>query len=172
MQESRPDLLRLIRAAGQDPTGWRDVLEAFVAAMRGAQGTFFRSKTTTHHGGTIAVSVGVSDDDLAIYRSRWALEDPWLTRVQLDKVPRGVVVPSQVTCPDEALEQTAIYREFLAPRDWHYGGGVLLLRDDEEVALMSMLRPRGLGPLTDVEVEFWQSLVPELCATLRPEHLR
>lgn len=84
-----------------------------------------------------------------------------MSRVQKD-TPVGVIRRSHEITPDDLLESTEIYQRFLAPRDWHYGFGVILLRSDSLFSLLSTLRPKHRGPITDAELEWINQLVPHL----------
>ena len=139
---------------------WPIFLEKFCGLMNFAQASF-----TIHYpdgkGFDARATYGVSDNDLLIYQ-RYVKDDPWTSGDIVRTTPLGVVVPSNSICPDEQLEKLDVYKDFLGPRGWHYGGGVVLARNHHQFAVLSGSRSKALGPLKDSEIEVWNQIVPHL----------
>lgn len=160
-------MLDLIYGAVEDSTLWKVFLQRFVDDMHCVLGnlniSFFR-----HRLFSMKALVGFSDEDHEEYANgKWKGQDPWMARLENVPFIPGSMKMSQEFCPDEELEQTEVYRQFLGPRGIHYGGGVLLAATEWQASLMVVLRPKERGPLTEAEQSYWREYVPHLMRALR-----
>lgn len=159
-------MVGLIYEALEDPACWTRFLEHFVVAIRAKQATFWLTHSQ-HWDISFSASTGIPKEVLSTYQEKWKDQDPYVSHVNLSEQPVGVIVPSHELCPDDILEQTAVYRHFFHALDWHYGGGVLIDFQPTMAALMSTLRSKSVGPLNQEEIGLWQRLVPHLQRAVR-----
>lgn len=156
----------MIYGALEDPAQWRQFLDEFLKRIGGGHALFVIQYANSPQA-SVAQYVGATDHDFAEYTTKWAQQDPWMIRAGFGRYPIGKVVPSQEICPDDELEVTQIYNEFLKPRNWHYGGGVYLASGTGQMAVLSCIRAKSLGPLSADELDWWQSLTPHLMRAVR-----
>lgn len=176
-QHTTVRVAQAVLRAVDDPGAWQTFLEEFTAALHCDQSSLMVwTPQYEHH--SVSCFTGASEEDRHEFVEKWAQEDPWMTRAQTDS-PEGVFIRSNEITPDEVLVETRIYREFLLPRDWHYGGGVILHRSPSLLSILSTIRSKEKGPITDDEMEWIQMMVPLLqeaarahegLARLRTEH--
>lgn len=161
-------MVGLIYAAVEDSSLWRTFLERFVAHLRCNMGTFsiasFRQPAFT-----LNTVVGVSEEEYEDYNNgTWKGKDPWLpAAAKCMPMPAGTMRMSQDFCPDAELEQTEVYQQYLGRRGLHYGGGVVLASSASQASLMTVLRPKELGPLSQAEQSYWRDFVPHLVRAVR-----
>jgi DNA-binding CsgD family transcriptional regulator/PAS domain-containing protein len=151
-------LIELIYAGLTDPAHWQTFLDGFRERLRAGHGMLLIAHVQ-HNSYSLAVTSGIRPgvyDELM----RWNDRDPWAQRIDWSTAFPGQFRASHEICPDEILESTEMYREFLGPLDWHYGGGLLLAASPAQKALLSSLRSKELGPLNADEVAFHHRLSP------------
>ena len=159
-------MVALVYAALDDPGGWTRFLQAFVTAVNTTQAVFSLTHSD-HWEWSISAYVGLEEESIRQYAEAWAIHDPWVAHLNMGGAARGLVVPSQELCPDDVLEELEIYRQFLKPLGFHYGGGVLLDSQPTLTAFMSTSRPKSRGTLNSEELGLWQSLVPHMQRAIR-----
>lgn len=163
---SSSDWIELIYAAAEDSSRWDAFLAAFCERLHARLGTF-SIQYSDRPEVSISRHLGGTEQDFVEYATKWAAQDPWMTRVLFGAYPIGRVVPSQEICPDEELEPTEFYQQWLKPRKMHYGGGVYLTNGANQKSILAINRPKTSGPLTSEELNFWQSLTPHLSRAVR-----
>jgi DNA-binding CsgD family transcriptional regulator/PAS domain-containing protein len=140
-----------IYEASRDGGLWPRVLLQVCELLGSPRGSFWiRSKQN----GELTTSCvhGQSEEDQREYLDKWALQDPWLLR--LDRFPReeGVFAPSHSVITDEELEATEVYQAYLSPRKLHYGGGAWIARGVDVESFLTVIRSKQSGPLTEYEL--------------------
>lgn len=145
---------------------WSHFVESFAEEFQAKLATFLLVYRQTPEL-SVSCFVGATNEEYRTFVEKWAVEDPWVQWMQQNEYAEGVIRRSNEICPDEELEETRYYKEFLAPRDWHYGCGVVVKRTEHYEALLSFLRPKALGPLRDEELETIGFLVPHLQRAVR-----
>lgn len=159
-QHATVRVAQAVLRAVDDPGAWQTFLEEFTAALHCDQSSLMVwTPQYEHH--SVSCFTGASEEDRREFGEKWVQEDPWMTRVQTDS-PEGVFIRSNEITPDEVLVETRIYREFLLPRNWHYGGGVILHRSPSLFSTLTTLRSKEKGPITEEELEWIQMIVPLL----------
>ncbi|MBL0157309.1 MAG: helix-turn-helix transcriptional regulator [Bryobacterales bacterium] len=163
---SGDELIQLAYEALERPDAWQELLDGIVAATGRTQGLLSviypgRSEYS------FQVSIGAPPEALREYAERWHGEDIWATRVDPFQVPVGKILLSQDICPDEILEASDYYREFLARYRWHYGAGVRLSGQAHQMAVLTVNGPKESGPLKSHHVDVLNRLLPHLCRAVR-----
>ncbi len=154
-----------ILAAVEDPSRWQAFLEGFNGVLRSDQSSLMVFTLEYEHKG-IACYAGATEEDRIEYMALWIHQDPWMTRAQKD-APEGVFIRSNEITPDHVLEGLDVYQQYLKPRDWHYGGGVILLRSPVLLSILATSRSKAKGPITNEEKEWIEHLVPYLQTAAR-----
>ena len=161
-------MIGLIYAAVEDSSLWRSFLERFIQHLKCNMGTFsitsFRQPAYT-----LNTVVGVSEEEYEDYNNgTWKGQDPWFpAAAKLMPAPAGAMRMSQDLCPDDELEKTEVYKQYLGRRGLHYGGGVVLASSASQASVMTVLRPKELGPLSEAEQSYWRGFVPHLVRAVR-----
>lgn len=166
--EAPGHLVELIYDAVPDASRWPKFLDAFAEAMHVNQTVL--SIMYPAYPEVAVTAIGGPGGTEAVhreYREKWQSVDPWVSNRDMTTVGEGQVVPSQELCPDEILEQTEIYREFLGKHGFHYGGGAMLACGPTQYSVHSAVRPKSAGILTPEELALWQSLVPHLMRAVK-----
>lgn len=158
-------LILQIHAAAEDPARWQTFLEGFHTALGSAQSALNIYTSGFVHN-SVTCYTGATEADRLEYEQRWAALDPWMSRARQD-APAGVICRSHEITPDEVLEPMEIYQQYLLPRGWHYGCGVILLRSEALFSILSTTRPKQRGPITDAEVEWISQFIPHLQVAAR-----
>lgn len=113
------------------------------------------------------VKWGLPDEDVKEYLRRWVTQDPWTSDKSIPDVPVGLVANRADVCPDEVLEASEPYLQFLKPRNLHYGAAAMLLGSRRMRSMFGVLRPKSAGRLTPAEMERVRMVVPHLQRVLR-----
>jgi DNA-binding CsgD family transcriptional regulator len=156
----------LIYAAMEDPSRWTDFLNAFMSRMKASQ-ALLSVRYDDQPAVSLAAYVGGTAEDVREYMEKWAAEDPWVKDLRMQDYGPGTIRLSHQICPDEVLERTEFYRQYLAPRQWHYGAGLVLYSRDIQAGLLSFNRPKATGPVQEEECEFLRSITPALERAVR-----
>ncbi|HEY3439470.1 MAG TPA: hypothetical protein VGK29_01905 [Paludibaculum sp.] len=159
---SGDELIQLAYEALERPSAWQDLLDGIVAATGRTQG-LLSIVYPDQIEYSFQVSSGVPPEALREYAERWNGKDIWATRVDPFKIPVGKLLLSQDICPDEILEASDYYREFLARYRWHYGGGVRLSGRAHQMAVLTVNGPKESGPLQSHHIDLLNRVLPHLC---------
>lgn len=160
------DWIDLIYSAVEDPNRWDDLLMAFKERMEAVVVTL-AIQYAERPEMSVTKYQGATEQELIEYQTKWAAQDPWMTRIIFGQYPIGQFVCSQEICPDEELEATEFYREFSKPRQHHYGGGVYLTNGANQKSVFGFNRPKRCGPLRRDELDFLNGLIPHMCRAVR-----
>lgn len=158
-------LLLAIFEAVEDSARWQTFLEGFTQALNSNQSALMLWTHAYEHN-AISCYTGATEEDRREFLERWATQDPWVTRAPRDAAD-GVFYRSHEITPDEILEKTEMYQQYLKPRCWHYGGSVILLRSPSLFSMLSTTRAKEKGPITDEEREWVGGLIPFLRTAVR-----
>src|SRR4051794_2496729 len=136
----RNKLMELAYQAVEDPNFWNTFLGAFCDKMKadfGLLSLFYPQ----HDQWDVTYLIGGTQEELREYQQKW--QDPWASGDAVHKVPVGEIQLSHELCPDEVLEQLDVYKEFLAARNAHYGGAVVLDHSHHQRSLLSFCRAKS-----------------------------
>ena len=156
----------LIYAAAEDPSRWNDFLHAFSEKMEAGQAVL-SVRHEDHPPASIAAYVGGTFEDLVEYQTKWAHLDPWTKDLSMQHFTRGAIRLSHEICPNEDLEQMDFYQQYLSPRGWHYGAGLVIYSQPAQAGLLSFSRHKSKGPVREEECDFLRSITPALERAVR-----
>jgi DNA-binding CsgD family transcriptional regulator len=164
--QSGDELTQLAYEALDRPSAWQELLDGIVAATQRTQGllSIVYPEQPVY---SIQISSGAPPEALREYADRWLGQDIWATRVDPFSVPVGKLLLSQDICPDEILEASDYYRQFLLRYNWHYGGGVRLSGQSHQMAVLSVTGPKAHGPLNSQHIAILNRVIPHLCRAVR-----
>jgi DNA-binding CsgD family transcriptional regulator len=153
------ELIAAIYDAVGDASCWGSFLEAFGRATRSKQATLLIGGKQLESPAMV-VRYGWTPQDDEAFASKYIHTDGWLLRgVSLGE---GEVIASHELWPEQEMVASTYYREFLQPRDWHFGMGCTYLRTPFGVSVISMLRSKKEGPCLEPEITLLKALVPHL----------
>jgi len=156
----------LIYGAMESPSDWQRFLNAFADRLRASQAVL-SVRFDDQPAVSIAAFVGATNDDLIEYSTKWRHRDPWMKDLEMQSFGSGEIRLSDQICPDEVLEQTEFYQQFLQPRNWHFGAGLVLYAGAAQAGILSFLRPKTLGPTSEEECTFLRAITPALSRAVR-----
>lgn len=165
-RRSGDELTQLAYEALDRPTAWQELLDGIVTATHRTQGLL----SIVYPGQpvySIQVTSGAPPEALREYAERWHGQDIWASRVDAFSLPVGKLLLSQEICPDEILEASEYYRQFLVRYRWHYGAGVRLSGHAHQMAVLSVTGPKEHGPLNRGDVTLLNRVIPHLCRAVR-----
>ncbi len=151
----------LIYSAAEDASRWNAFLQAFIEKMEAGQAVL-SVRHEDYPPASIAAYVGGTMEDLVEYQTKWAHLDPWTRDLTMQHFTRGAIRLSNEICPDEDLEQMDFYQQYLYPRGWHYGAGVVIYSQPAQAGLLSFARHKSKGPVREEECDFLRSITPAL----------
>jgi DNA-binding CsgD family transcriptional regulator len=153
------DLLGLVYDAAGDASYWPKFLQSLVRAIGASKG-LLAIRDSKHTEFAYACWCGWSDEDIRLYRERYAESDPWRTGTA--RSPEGVVGTDLDLCPREETEASLAFREFYAPRGAIHGIGAIILVTPTGQATLSILRDADAGPFGEAEKAILRLLNPHL----------
>ena len=103
---------------------------------------------------------GWNAEDYQLYMTRYAASDVWAIRGA--GLLEGQIAASHELWAEDEMCESAFYREFLAPKDWHFGMGAVFLRTESSMSAISLLRPKREGPCGTIELTLMQEILPHL----------
>jgi PAS domain-containing protein len=158
----RSDLVEIIGeiyAAAEDPRAWSNVLR-LLGVEFGSTMNVFGLNDQESPGGQIAVTDGTDSKMEREYNSYYHSVNVLLQRVQ-GGLGQSLLI-SQEIIQDGDLLKTEYYQEFLRRWDFFYFIGGVFTRTSTANALLSLARPRSVGPYTSEEKETVTLLMPHL----------
>lgn len=81
------------------------------------------------------------------------------------------VVCSDTLMPAHIWKQTRFYQEFMAPRNYHHDTDMFFRRDNEIIAILTLLRDETLGRFTKEELDLLRDIHPFMEYTLNQVYL-
>lgn len=147
----------------EEPERWQIFLEQYAAAV-GAASAILISHDTDQHVTKVVAAVDVDLPFQRRYGSEYANRDPYLKRV-LAQAHLGVVIPGHAVCPEEELERTEYYQEYLRPQNIFHSLGALFPAGGGLVNI-GATRARGQERFGDLEAQAAQQLIPHVQRSL------
>jgi DNA-binding CsgD family transcriptional regulator/PAS domain-containing protein len=144
----------------EDPALWQDFLEGYAALVKAASAIMI-----AHDADTQGVKVlAVESLDLAYQRKHYkdyASRDVYIQRAREHGGPIGVVVPGHVMCPEQQLEGSEFYQDYLRPQNIYHSLGAVISTPQGWVNI-GATRPRNDPRFGREEVAAAQALMPHL----------
>lgn len=166
LAETGDTLIQLAYEALERGTAWQELLDGIVAATGRTLGLLSLAYPE-HPVLSFELSTGAPQEAFREYAERWKEHDALAMRVDWFGVPPGKLLLSHEICPDEVLEATEYYRQFLLRYRWHYGAIVRLSSHARQVAFLSLSGPKESGPLNGRSIELLNRVIPHICRAVR-----
>ncbi len=157
------DLVPRVYEAAAHPEGWDSLLEDVARSMRGtAPGLFLLEP----------------ESGAALLERAPALDPGWqrayddhyhrvdLRRKALNGRPEGTVSAGHALVPDEVLERSEFYNDFLKPQGFFHVALALPIRSRDRVAALRVIRRRTDEPFDEADLAPLHALVPHLRTAL------
>jgi DNA-binding CsgD family transcriptional regulator len=157
------ELVPRVYEAATQPEGWDAVLEDLARGMRGtAPGLFLLEPES----GTALLERAPSLDPSwqRAYVDHYHRLD--LRRRELNRRPEGTVIAGHALVPNEVLERSEFYNDFLRPQDFFHVALALPIRRRERVAAIRVIRRYAEDPFSEADLALLRALVPHLRSAL------
>ena len=147
-EATRERLAGTIRAAALDRTLWPAVLDALHAAMPGVAVHLF-GQAEPYSIPLFTLEAGYDPAQIATYDAHYGALNAWAPSFMSN--PAGTVLLSRQMCPDDDLERTEFYQDWIRPQeDIVAGGGAVIDHGPDAVLLMGgNIRRRDRDALED-----------------------
>jgi len=159
-EETVLELVDLIYRAAGDPAGWNAVLARLGQELDGTAGSIHHQHSESQESG-VAMAWNIDPADLESYMAHFSFVNPWMTR-RKDLLAPGMVVTSQMLCPDEEMDRTEFCNDWLLPQKLYHGCGVTVVKDGPVGSKLSLFRPKNRGQFGDAECQLLRVLTPHL----------
>jgi DNA-binding CsgD family transcriptional regulator len=158
------ELVAMIYAAAADPELWPVFLERFAETVNGGATSLLLYNTDERIGNVMA-SARCDPADLRRYNEYYASIDSWGVNGG-HLLTSGGVFSGQQLCPDNVLERSEFYADFLRPMNaFHEFCGIISV-DGSAACVIASLRPKKRGPFGDSEKLLLRTLMPHLQGAL------
>jgi hypothetical protein len=153
------ELIDLIYDSVADASQWQVFVDRFAKATRAKQATLSIGDPRWDEFAFV-YRYGMSELDVREYLEHLEDDDPWLTAA--GGLAEGLTAPSHELWAEQDMVKTAMYREFMAPRDWYYGMGGIVLVTNTSRSVISILRGKSEGPCLSDDLSLLIHLMPHL----------
>ncbi|MCB2129746.1 MAG: helix-turn-helix transcriptional regulator [Rhodobacteraceae bacterium] len=127
------DLTNRIFAASIDPDGWQSVIDE-VGRLSGGVRTHLFMHDQTLGRAAAQVSSGYDPDYVQSFLDYYSAINAWAPVFAAS--PSGTVLAAHMMCPDEIIEKTEFYNDWVLPQeDLMGGGGAVIWNDDSRTVL-------------------------------------
>jgi len=157
------DLVPRVYEAAARPEAWDPFLEDLARRMRGAVPVLFLIEPET--GASLLERAPSLDPGWQrAYEDHYHRVD--LRRRELNRRPEGTVSAGHALVPDDVLERSEFYNDFLRPQGFFHIALALPIRSRERVAAIRVIRSLGEEPFSDEDLAPLRTLVPHLRSAL------
>jgi DNA-binding CsgD family transcriptional regulator/PAS domain-containing protein len=157
------DLVPRVYEAAAHPEAWDPFLEDLARRMRGSVPALFLVEPES--GATLLERAPALDPAWQrAYADHYQRVD--LRRRALNRRPEGTVIAGHALLPDEVLERSEFYNDFLRPQGFFHIALGLPIRRRERVAAIRVIRTLGEQPFDDADLAPLRTLVSHLRAAL------
>lgn len=152
-------LVDLIYNAVANPDGWTIFLQSLSDAFRGHAAALFTQDFQTN---IVPFLISVRSDPgfMQSYQDHFSSLNIWM-KVE-DKLPAGRGVTDQMLASDSELHRSEFYNDWLRPQALRHAIGGVIMRQNNLVSKISVLRPPQVGPYGEDELAQYKMLVPHL----------
>ncbi|QDG78355.1 helix-turn-helix transcriptional regulator [Labrenzia sp. PHM005] len=158
--EQFADVSNDILAAAMEPDRWQQVVDSLGRVLGPQVCTQIMGYDLETSAAPLAYASGYDPEILELYQEHYLDENPYALNFEAMKV--GQVASSTELCPAEVMKKTGFYADLLRPsEDIYYGGGTLLLRDENRMFLFG-------GNMRAKDQEGHEQRWLSLCARIAP----
>jgi DNA-binding CsgD family transcriptional regulator/PAS domain-containing protein len=163
LEPQAPDLVPRVYEAASHPEAWDPLLEDLARRMRGRVPALFLIEPES---GVPLLERAPELDPVwqRAYADHYQRVD--LRRRELNRRPEGTVIAGHALLPDEVLERSEFYNDFLKPQGFFHIALGLPIRSRERVAAVRVIRALGEEPFDDEDLAPLRTLVPHLRSAL------
>lgn len=112
-----------------------------------------------------ALGPKADDESFRAYDAHYRSLD--LRRPRIQALTAGTVFVGHELLPDAELERSEFYQDFLRPRGLYHVAGAVVRKDDDQLAVLRLSRPRDAGAFWRPQVGILRRLLPHLARALR-----
>lgn len=163
---SEAEMVGGIYEAALDTSRWRDVLTQVSVALNSETGLIWANDfedQTGHLGGqlgAISANVGFAPEFLDSFVRHYSHCNVWLERPELHR--EGTVVTSATLYPENHLEKTEWYGDWLRPQGLYYTAAVIVEKRRSRSFNVTVTRRKSAGAYDAAEVALLGRLMPHL----------
>jgi hypothetical protein len=157
--ETALELIGLIYDSAADASRWQAFLESFPKATRAKYVSLIIGDPRFDEF-AFACRYGMSDEDLRQYLLLFDETDPLYAVTR--RSPEGTVGGSHEFWDERKMVETAMYQQFLKPRDWYYGMAGIFWVTETSRSVIALFRTKAEGPCEEPEQSLLRVLVPHL----------
>jgi DNA-binding CsgD family transcriptional regulator len=143
---------------------WPAFLEKFSDALGGRNAALLLHSLASGRNRTVAC-VRTDPDLLRLYNDHYYAYNPW-TRKGCAELPARIVGVGEIYCPEQELERTKFYNEWLRPQGLKHSIAGLVTASGEDVVMCSALRTAESGAFGSEEIAFCDALLPHVGAAV------
>src|SRR5215469_3688451 len=141
------------------PTDWPIVLRLLAEALNSSHASSVITTPERDAPHPLGV-VGMTADDHRAFLRAWHKRNVFGARRPVREA--GAIVLGRTILPKSALQRTAMYQEFLAPREIEEVMRLDIFCDARRSQSISLARPWSSGPFTSDELAFARAVMPHL----------
>ncbi|MFY9476178.1 MAG: hypothetical protein WAQ08_00660 [Aquabacterium sp.] len=159
------EIIGLIYEAAIDPERWVTVMEQVSQSLNAAAITllmhdFSTSGVADGPPGVVVRTVGFEPAYVANYIEHYAGTNVWVRNEET--LAEGVAVTSEMLYPQDKLDSTEFYGDWLRPQHLKHCIGGIIVRHGPVAVKLSALRSGRVGCYTEPELDFYRRLLPHL----------
>jgi DNA-binding CsgD family transcriptional regulator/PAS domain-containing protein len=159
------DLIGQVYECVEDTTLWQVFIERYADLVAANSAILIAHDRKTGRASVLA-AVDVDLEYQRKYGGEYASRDIYLERARTQGTPLGVALPGHVICPEDDLERSEYYQEYLRPQKvYHSLGG--LISTPLGFVNIGATRPRSAPRFNREDVQSAQQLMPHLGRALR-----
>lgn len=159
------EIIGLIYEAAIEPEQWITVMEQVSQCLNAVATTllmhdFSTSGVADGPPGVVIRTVGFEPAYVASYIGHYAGTNVWARNEEA--LAEGVAVTSEMLYPQDKLDSTEFYGDWLRPQQLKHAIGGIIVRDGPVAVKFSALRSGSVGCYTEPELDFYRRLLPHL----------
>lgn len=154
-----PLLTELAYEAPDHPEGWARFLAHLAEALRGVLPGIYLHELESDRP-ILAQTVGDDPSWRKAYETHFARLD--LRRRRMRTLPADASFVGTMLVPDEVLEASEFYQDFLRPQGFFHIAGGVALRTAEEMAVVRVVRPRSAPAFDAADLALIDAILPHV----------
>jgi DNA-binding CsgD family transcriptional regulator len=163
-------LMARIYDAVLEPGRWNDFLRALNEVIDAECAAMHLQSLRVRQSGRILAAVGVDPKFQREYDNYYASVNIWAIRGR-HQLREGAVLTSQMVCPDEVLQRSEYYNDFLKRLDVHHSIAAVPAVQGDAMLIVASLARKGRGGFEPEAVRLLRHLTPHLNRAARIQTL-
>ena len=157
----------IYQAAGNSDL-WRVFLEQLAGILQ-SSATGIISYDLGSGKAIFRAAVRTDPESLKRYSEYYSTKDIWLARGER-LIETGFIETSQMLCPDEELDQSEYYNDYLRPQGLFHQCGGVIVKQEGRLSVIASMRSKRSGAFSDNATEVLRMLLPHLRQALFLHH--